>query len=88
MDMYASLSNACAYLILFTLLHWLPPSLVEAVSTFAGFVATFSGVMIFRETRGDRKIQGSLVMTAGVIIMLLDHYQTEFHNTFHLPILI
>jgi len=70
----AALTNAGAYLSLFMLLHWLPPSLVEAVSAFAAFVATAAGVVWFHESNAVRKLGASMLMTIGVLVLLVNHY--------------
>ncbi|WDL96149.1 EamA family transporter [Alicyclobacillus sp. ALC3] len=67
-------ANAIAYLTLFALLKWLPPTIVEAVSSLAGLLATLFGVVFFRETDGRRKIVACTLMTLGVLCLLLDHW--------------
>lgn len=70
----AASANAMAYLSLFALLKWLPPTLVEAVSSLAGLLATLFGVVFFHEADGRRKVFACVLMTAGVLCLLLDHW--------------
>lgn len=70
----AAAANAGAYLSLFILLHWLPPSLVEAISALAAFVATVVAVTWFHEDDAFRKLGASTIMTSGVLILLVNHY--------------
>lgn len=70
----AATANALAYLTLFALLKWLPPTLVEAASSVAGFLATLFGVVFFHEAEGRRKVWACSLMTIGVLCLLLDHW--------------
>lgn len=70
----AATSNAGAYLSIFTLLRWLHPAVVEALSALASSAATFVGVFIFHEQQGTRKIFSSILVTAGTILLLVGQF--------------
>lgn len=72
----AALLNAASYLVLFSLLKWIPPTLVEAVSTLAGVGATLAGVILFQESQAARKVLASCLMTLGVSVLIMDHYHS------------
>lgn len=69
----AAITNAVAYITLFTLLRSLTPALVESISSLAGFVTTLAGVFIFHEAQGKKRIGAAFLMTVGVLLLLSSH---------------
>lgn len=62
--------NGLSYLTVLELLRQVPPALVEAVSAWAGVLATILGVIGFHEGGGKVKIAAATLMTAGTMILL------------------
>jgi drug/metabolite transporter (DMT)-like permease len=69
----AATSNAAAYLTLFILLRFVHPASVEAISALASSAATLCGIYFFHEKQGLRKFVTSSLMTAGSILLLIEH---------------
>ncbi len=68
--MLACITNAVSYLTVLALLRRIAPTMVEAVSAWAGVLATVAGVVIFREGGGRRKVAAALLLTVGTVILL------------------
>ncbi|MCL5116359.1 MAG: hypothetical protein M1272_04330 [Firmicutes bacterium] len=66
----AAVSNGLAYLTVLELLRRIPATLVEAMSAWAGVIATVAGVVGFREGDGLRKVGSATLMTLGIVILL------------------
>lgn len=63
-------TNGLAYLTVFELLKRMPATMVEAVSAWAGVLATVAGLVLFHEGGGRRKIIAAVLMTVGTVILL------------------
>ncbi len=68
--MAAATLNAVSYLTVLELLRQISPTLVEAVSAWAGVVATIAGVIGFKEGGATRKVSAATLMTVGTMILL------------------
>lgn len=66
----ACTTNAVSYLTVLALLRRISPAMVEAVSAWAGVLATVAGVVIFREGGGRKKAIAAVLLTAGTVILL------------------
>jgi uncharacterized membrane protein len=69
-SLVSALCNGLSYLTVLSLLKVVAPTLVEAVSAWAGVAATILGVVTFREGRAFWVVGGAALMTAGTVILL------------------
>lgn len=71
----AALLNGLSYLTVLSMLQKVSPTIVEAVSAWAGVVATVLGVVTFREGKATWTITGATLMTIGTVILLFSPHQ-------------
>lgn len=74
-SLISAVLNGLSYLTVLSLLQKVPPTAVEAISAWAGVVATIFGVVTFHEGKATRMVGGAALMTLGTVILLFSPHR-------------